>query len=88
MRDHGSTEENATGILSENVKGQVSEIQMLTHEAVNEQIRGCIAPLTCQLKKLTRLVQGMTSTRHPNQYPKIEFGTTSGRAIPQSDNLS
>ena len=67
MRAHGSTEENGSGISSENFGGEVSEIQTLTQEAVNEQIRGFIAPLTRQLEDLTRLVQGMTTTRHPNQ---------------------
>ena len=85
MSNHGSTEENATGISSENVKGDVSEMQTLIQEAVNDQIRGFIAALTHQLEELTRLVQGMTTTRHPNHYPRTEFGTTSGTAIPQSD---
>ena len=30
ISNHGSTEENATGIPSENVEGEVSEIQTLT----------------------------------------------------------
>ena len=85
MSDHGSTEEDAAGILSENVEGEVSEIQMVIHEAVNEQIRRFIAPLIRQLEELTRLVQGMNTTRHPNHYPRTEFGTTSGTAMPQSD---
>ena len=84
MRDHGSTEEIATEILSEKVEGEVSEIQTWTQEAVNEQIRGFIARLTRQLEELTRLVQGMTTTRHPNYYPRTEFGTTSCTTIPQS----
>ena len=66
MSDHGSTEENTSGISSENVGREVFEIQTLTQEAANEQIRGFIAPLTRQLEKLTRLVQEMTTTRHPN----------------------
>ena len=86
MSDHGSTDENAIGISSENAEGEVSEIQPLTQEAVNEQIRGFIAPVTRQLEELTRVVQGMTTTRHPNHYPRTEFGTTSGTAISQSDN--
>ena len=58
----------------------------MTQEAVNEQIRGFIAPLTRQLKELTRLVQGMsTSRRHPNSYPRTELGTISSTAMPQSD---
>ena len=56
MSHHGSTEQNTTTITSENVEGEVSEIQTLTQEAVNEQIRGFIAPLTRQLEELTRLV--------------------------------
>ena len=85
MSDHGSTEENANGISSENVEGEVSEIQTLTQEAVNEQMKGFIAPLNRQLEELTRLVPGMTITRHPNHYPRTEFGATSGSAIPQAD---
>ena len=87
MSDHGSTEEITNGISSKNVKGEVSEIQTLTQEAVNEQIRRFITLLTRQLEKLTRLVQGMTTTRHPNYYPRTEFGTTSGTAISQSDTM-
>ena len=36
MSDYGSTEENATGISSKNVDVEVSEIQTLTQEVVNE----------------------------------------------------
>ena len=57
----------------------------LTQEAVNEQIRGFIAPVTHQLEELTRLVQGMTTSWHPNSYSRTELGTASGTAIPQSD---
>ena len=81
MGDHGSTEENAPGISSENAEGDSSEIQTLPQEAFNEQIRGLIAPLTHQLEELTRLVQGMTTTQHPNHYPRTEFGTTSGTPL-------
>ena len=70
MRNHRSTEEIANGSSSENVEGEVSEFQTLTQEAVSEQIRGFIAPLTRQLEELTRLVQGMTTSRHPNAYPQ------------------
>ena len=85
MRDHGSTEGNAAGILSENVKGEVSEIQTLTQEAVNDKIRWFFAPLTRQLEELAQLVQGMTTTRHPNHYPRTEFGSSSGTAMPEFD---
>ena len=82
---HGSTEEIANRISSENVEGKSLEFQTLTQEAVNEQIRGFIASLTRQLEELTRLVQRMTTSRHPNSYRRTELGTTSGTAMPQSD---
>ena len=87
VSNHGSMKELANRSASENVEGEVLEVQTLTQEAVNEQIRGFIAPLTRQLEELTRLVQGMTTSRHPNTYPKTELGTTSGRAMPQSDAI-
>ena len=86
--NHGSTEEIANRSSSGNVEGEVPESQTLTQEAVNEQLRGFSAPLTCQLEELTRLVRGMTTTRHPNFYPRTELGTTSGTAMHQSDNSS
>ena len=67
------------------MEGEVPEFQTLTLEVVNEQIRGFIAPLIRQLEELTRLVQGMTTSRHRNSYPRTELGTTSGTAMPQSD---
>ena len=85
MNNHGSTGEFANRGSLENVEGEVPEFQMLTQEAVNEQIRWFIAPLTRQLEELTRLVQGMTTSRHPNSYPRTELGITSGTAMPQSD---
>ena len=48
------------------VEGEVSEFQTLTQEAVGKQIRVFVASLTRQLDELTRLVQGMTTSRHPN----------------------
>ena len=85
MSNHGSTEEIAKRVSSENVEGEVPEFQTLTQEAVNEQIRGLIAPLNRQLEELTLLVQGMTTSRRPNSYPRTEIGTTSGTAMPQCD---
>ena len=85
MSNHGSTEEIAEKVSSENVEGEVPEFQTLTQEAVNEQIRGFIAPLNRQLEELTLLVQGMTTSRHPNSYPKTELGNTCGPAMPQCD---
>ena len=80
MSDRGSIEENVTGNSSENVEGEASEVQTLTQERVNEQIRGLIAPLTHQLEELTRLVQEMVTTQHPDHYLRTDFGTTSGTA--------
>ena len=71
----------------ENVKRESPDIQTLTQEAVNEQIRGFIAPLIRHLEELTRLVQGISTSRHPNSYPRTDHGTTSGTAMPQSDTL-
>ena len=85
MSHHSSTEKVANRSASENVEGEFPEFQTLTQEAVSEQIRGFIAPLTCQLEELTRLVQGMTTSRHPNSYPRTELGITSGTAWPRSD---
>ena len=85
MSHHGSTEEMTNRNLSENVKGGYSEIQTLTQEAVDEQIRGFTAPLTRQLEELTRLVQEMSTSGYPSSYPRTELGTTSGTAMPQSD---
>ena len=88
LSDHSSTEENLTRTSSENVEGEVSEIQTLTQEAVNEQIRGFIAPLTRQLEELTRLVQGMVTTQHPEDYLRTDFVATSGTATYQADSHS
>ena len=50
MSHDGSTEELVNRSSSENVEGESPEIQTLTQEAVNEQIRGFIAPVTRQLE--------------------------------------
>ena len=84
MSHHGSTEELVNTSSSEIVAGKSQEIQTLTQEAVNEHIRRFIAPLTRQLEELTRPVQGMSTSRHPNSYPRTERGTTCGTAKPQS----
>ena len=86
VSNHGTTEEISNRSSLENVKGEIPEIQTLTQEAVNEQIRGFIDPLTRQLEELTRMVQEMTTSRHPNSYTRTELGTISGTAMPQSDN--
>ena len=50
MSNHGSTEEIANRSSSENPEGEVPDFQTLTQEAVNEQIRRFIAPLTPPLR--------------------------------------
>ena len=87
MSNHGNMEESCNRNASENVEGEVPEPQTLIKEAVNEQIRGFIAPLTHQLEELTQLVPGMTTSGHPNSYPRTELSTTSGKAMPQSDTF-
>ena len=84
MSNHGCTEEIANRSSSENVEGGIPEFQTLTKEAVKEQSRGFSAPLTHQPEELTRLVQGMSTSSHPNSYPKNELDSTSGTAMPQS----
>ena len=84
---HGSTGEIADRNSSEIVVGENPELQTLTREAVDEQIREFIASLTRQLEELTRLVQEKSTTKHPNSYPKAELGATSGTTMPQSDKL-
>ena len=88
MSNHGSTEEIANRSSSENIEGEIPEFQTLTQEVVNEHIRGFFDPLTRQIEELTRLVQGMTTSRHQTSYPRTELGTTSGTAMPQSENDS
>ena len=85
MSNHGSTEETGNRSSSEKIEGDVPEIQTLTQEAANELIRGFITLLNRKLEVLTRLVQGMTTSRHPNSYPTTELGTTSVTTIPHSD---
>ena len=65
MSHHGIIEELVKRSSSENVEGESPENQTWTQEAVNEQIREFIAPLNHQLEELTRLVQGMSTSRHP-----------------------
>ena len=83
--ENGSIEENIAGNSSENVKREVSENQTLTQEAVKEQIKGFIGPLTRQREQLTRLVQGMVTPPHPSYCLRTDFATTPGRATHNSD---
>ena len=85
MSENGSAEDNMAGKASENTKGEVPEIRILTEEAINEQIKGFIAPLTRQLEELTRLVQGMVTTPHPCYHPKTDYSSISGTSAYQPD---
>ena len=80
MSENGNVEINRLNNSSENAEEEFSEIHTLTQEAVNEQIKGFIAPLTRQLEELSRLVQGMLTTSYPSYYPR------SGVAAHQSDS--
>ena len=71
--------------LSENAVRENPEMQTLTQEAVDEQIRGFIAALTHQLDELKGLLQEKFTSRHANSHLRTELGTTSGTAMPQSD---
>ena len=86
MNENGNVEENQINTSSENVEENF-EIHTLTQEAVNEQIKRFIAPLTRQLGEMARLVQGMVTTPHPSQYPRTDNSTFSGKATHQSDNF-
>ena len=80
MSENGSAEDNRTGNSSENIEKGVPEIRFLTQEAVNDQIKGFIAPLTRQLEELTQLVLGMVTTSHRSHYPRADYSTISGTA--------
>ena len=55
---------------SENVGEEVPEIRTMTQEAVNEQIKGFIAPVIRQLEGLTRVVQGVATSQPRSHYPR------------------
>ena len=42
--EHGGTEDNRVSNLSENAEEEVPKLRVLTQEAVNEEIKGFIAP--------------------------------------------
>ena len=73
MNENGSFEENVTGNSSGIVKGEVLGSHTLTREAVNEQIKGFIAPLTRQLEELTRLVRTLLTTPHPSLFSRSDY---------------
>ena len=85
MSESGNLEDNRAANSLENTEGEVPEIRTLNQEAVNEQIKGFIAPPTRQLEELTPLIQGMVTTPHPSHYPKTDYSTNSGTTAHQPD---
>ena len=88
MSESGSVENYRADNSSANSDGEVPENRILTQEAVNEQIKGFIAPLTRQLEELTRLVQGMVATPRPTHYPRTDYHIISGTIVHQPDRTS
>ena len=86
MSESGSVEDNRAGNFSEITLGEVPEIRTLTQEAVNQQIKRFIGPVTRQLEELSRLVQGMVTIPHPSHYPRTDYSTISGTAVQQPDS--
>ena len=84
MSQHSSTEEVANKNSLKNIVGENREMQTLTQEALDEQIRGFVAPLTRQVEELNRLVQEMSTSREPKSNPRTELRTTFGTAMRQS----
>ena len=58
MSENGTVEGNRAVNSSENTEEEVHEVHTLTQEAVNEQIKWFIVPLTRQLEELTRPFRG------------------------------
>ena len=83
--ENGSIENDRMDNPSENIGEDLPEDRLLTHEAVNEQMKKFIVPLTRQLKELTRLVRGMVTTPLPSNYPRAKYSAISGAAVHQPD---
>ena len=83
MGENGSVKVNRGKKLSEYTEKEFPEIRILTQEAVNEQIKGFIAPLTRQLEELTALVRGMVTKPHPSHHPRTGYSNISGRVAHQ-----
>ena len=86
MSENVHVKESQRKTSSENVEGEFPEIQSLTQEAVNEQHKGFITPLTDQPEESTRLIKGMVTTPHPSQNPRTVHVIFSGTATHQLDN--
>ena len=85
VSDNGSVEDNRADNSSKNTEEEVPETRILTQEAVNEQIKGFIAPPARQLEELTQLVQGMVTTPHSSHCPRIDYSIIYGTAAHQPD---
>ena len=53
MSENGSIESSGIGNPWENIGKEIPQVGVLIQEAVKEQIKGFIAPLTRQLEELT-----------------------------------
>ena len=58
----------------------------MNQEAFNEEIKGLNAPVTRHLEELNRLVQGLLTTLHPNDY--TDYSTVSGTAAHQPNMVT
>ena len=72
MSENNGPEGNSAINSHETGENEEPEIHTLTQKEVNEHIKSFIAPLTRQLKYLTRLVEGLSVASHPNHYPLAE----------------
>ena len=78
MSENGDVEENRSSTSSEKVEEEIPEIHTFTQEAVKEQIKGFISPLTRQVEEMIKLVQGMVTTLYLSPYSRADYITTSG----------
>ena len=89
MGGNGGDKDDRAGNLLVITEGEVREIQSLTQEAaVNEEIKGFIAPLICQLEELIWLIQRMVTTPHPSHYPRTDYSAICSTAAHQRDNCA
>ena len=86
MSENGNVKEIRTSTSSENVEEKIPAIQKLTQEAINEEHKKFLAPLTNQLEKMIWLARGMVTTPHRSHYPETDYSIFSGTATHQPDN--
>ena len=85
MRETNSTEGSPImNTLERNVEDE-PQVLVLTQEAVNEQIRNHIAPLTKHLQDLIRLIKAMKTAQHPTSNPSAATSASFSAAGYQLD---